>query len=60
MPNNSSTDTLIDFIKIANQTINEKIFIDYLHLYYKCDKIISKIKERKEKPNIEGNDDAIK
>lgn len=60
MPNNSSTDTLTDFINIANKTINEKIMTEYLYLYYKCDEIISKIKERKEKPNIEGSDNAIK
>lgn len=54
MPNKPPTDTLKDFINIVNKTMNEKTIIDYLHLYYKCDNIISKIKERKEKPNIEG------
>ncbi len=49
MPNNPLTDTLTDFINIANKTINDEILTDYLHLYYKCDEIISKIKERKEK-----------
>lgn len=60
MSNHPSTDTLTEFINVANKTINKEIITDYLYLYHKCYEIMSKIKERKEKPNIERSDNAVK
>jgi len=58
--NHPSTDTLTEFVKVANKTINRDTITDYLYLYYKCYVIMSKIKERKEKPKTERSNDAIK